>query len=130
MVGKASLSRREVVLGGMAGAIAIAGMRAPGAFAASGASGRDAVDHVLRAAPQSVELGGRTAATWTYGRLPGPELRLRQGRRVRIRVENGLPEETSVHWHGIRLANAMDGVINVITKSPREIAATVTGGAG
>ena len=54
--------------------------------------------------------GPRTAA-WAYnGTVPGPELRLRQGERLRIEVENGLDVETTVHWHGIRLPNAMDGV--------------------
>ena len=48
---------------------------------------------------------------WTYGnRLPGPEIRLRQGEPVRIVVENKLEQDTTVHWHGIRLPNDMDGV--------------------
>jgi FtsP/CotA-like multicopper oxidase with cupredoxin domain len=48
---------------------------------------------------------------WAYGgTVPGPELRYRQGERLRIEVENALNAETTVHWHGIRLPNAMDGV--------------------
>lgn len=48
---------------------------------------------------------------WAYdGQIPGPTLRLRQGEPVRITVENRLAEDTTVHWHGIRLPNAMDGV--------------------
>ena len=48
---------------------------------------------------------------WTYnGSVPGPELRYRQGERLRLEVENALGEETTVHWHGVRLPNAMDGV--------------------
>jgi FtsP/CotA-like multicopper oxidase with cupredoxin domain len=48
---------------------------------------------------------------WCYGnRVPGPELRVQQGQPVRVIVRNDLPEETTVHWHGIRLPNAMDGV--------------------
>jgi FtsP/CotA-like multicopper oxidase with cupredoxin domain len=48
---------------------------------------------------------------WAYnGTVPGPELRLQQGRRLSIGVENGLNVPTTVHWHGIRLPNAMDGV--------------------
>ena len=48
---------------------------------------------------------------WCYnGRVPGPEIRLPQGQPIRITVENKLAEDTTVHWHGIRLPIAMDGV--------------------
>lgn len=48
---------------------------------------------------------------WTYdGQLPGPVLRVPQGGRVTRRLVNELPVPTSVHWHGIRIDNAMDGV--------------------
>jgi FtsP/CotA-like multicopper oxidase with cupredoxin domain len=58
-----------------------------------------------------VDESGPLTNVWSYGdRIPGPELRLRQGEHVRITVRNDLPEETTVHWHGIRLPNAMDGV--------------------
>jgi hypothetical protein len=54
---------------------------------------------------------------WAYdGLLPGPEIRVRQGERLRVRVENGLAEETTVHWHGIRVPNAMDGVPHLTQK--------------
>jgi FtsP/CotA-like multicopper oxidase with cupredoxin domain len=54
---------------------------------------------------------------WGYdGSVPGPELRLRQGERLRVEVENLLTEETTVHWHGIRLPNAMDGVPHLTQK--------------
>ncbi|UJA19220.1 multicopper oxidase family protein [Thermoleophilia bacterium SCSIO 60948] len=89
-------------------------------FAAGSFAGEDSsfagarggpVNYVLRPAPASVDLGARSVETWSYGNGPvGPELRLKQGRRARIRVENRLPEPTSVHWHGIRLQNRMDGV--------------------
>src|SRR3546814_3541832 len=50
-------------------------------------------------------------AVWTYdGRVPGAEIRVRQGDRLRVLVTNRLSEETTVHWHGIRVPNAMDGV--------------------
>jgi FtsP/CotA-like multicopper oxidase with cupredoxin domain len=42
--------------------------------------------------------------------VPGPEIRARRGDRIRVTVENRLPEETTVHWHGVRIPNAMDGV--------------------
>jgi len=57
---------------------------------------------------------------WAYNDdLPGPVLRLRQGDRLRVHVENALPEATTVHWHGLRLPNAMDGV-PFITQRPIE----------
>jgi FtsP/CotA-like multicopper oxidase with cupredoxin domain len=68
----------------------------------------------LSAAPAQVSLVGAdypTTNVWAYdGQVPGPTLRLRQGEPVQIIVENKLDEDTTVHWHGIRLPNAMDGV--------------------
>ncbi len=54
--------------------------------------------------------GTRTRA-WTYnGLLPGPLIRAKVGDRLIVNFTNHLPEETTVHWHGIRLPAAMDGV--------------------
>ena len=48
---------------------------------------------------------------WGFeGKAPGPEIRVRQGERVQRKLINNLPDATSVHWHGIRIDNAMDGV--------------------
>ena len=48
---------------------------------------------------------------WGYGGLvPAPEIRVAQGDRVRRRFRNEIPDPSSVHWHGIRIDNAMDGV--------------------
>jgi len=48
---------------------------------------------------------------WTYnGTVPGPLLQITEGDRVRVILKNELPEETSIHWHGIPVPNAMDGV--------------------
>jgi FtsP/CotA-like multicopper oxidase with cupredoxin domain len=69
---------------------------------------------VLRIGPASQHLVGAQhpkTDVWAYGgSVPGPVLRYRQGERLRIEVENALEVETTVHWHGIRLPNAMDGV--------------------
>jgi FtsP/CotA-like multicopper oxidase with cupredoxin domain len=55
---------------------------------------------------------------WAYdGRVPGPELRVKQGERLRVAVTNQLSEGTTVHWHGVRLPNAMDGVAH-LTQPP------------
>src|SRR6266849_5197338 len=68
----------------------------------------------LTAAPGRISLVGPSHPStdvWCYGnRIPGPEIRARQGERIRIIVHNNLPEDTTVHWHGIRLPNSMDGV--------------------
>ncbi|MFZ6672678.1 multicopper oxidase family protein [Undibacterium sp. Xuan67W] len=54
---------------------------------------------------------GFTAHLWGYnGQSPGPTIEVVEGDRVRIFVTNKLPEHTSVHWHGQRLPNGMDGV--------------------
>ena len=68
----------------------------------------------LRIEPAIQRLAGQphpATAVWAYNAVvPGPELRVRQGDRLRVEVENTLDLETTVHWHGIRLPNAMDGV--------------------
>ncbi|RVT51059.1 multicopper oxidase family protein [Rubrivivax albus] len=54
---------------------------------------------------------GVTAHLWGYnGQSPGPTIEVVEGDRVRIFVTNRLPEHTSIHWHGQRLPNGMDGV--------------------
>lgn len=54
---------------------------------------------------------------WAYnGTVPGSEFRLRQGERLRVSVVNELAEETTVHWHGLRVPNAMDGVPHLTQK--------------
>jgi FtsP/CotA-like multicopper oxidase with cupredoxin domain len=54
---------------------------------------------------------GMKAKLWGYnGQSPGPTIEVVEGDRVRIFVTNKLPEHTSVHWHGQRLPNGMDGV--------------------
>lgn len=54
---------------------------------------------------------GMKAHLWGYnGQSPGPTIEVVEGDRVRIFVTNRLPEHTSVHWHGQRVPNGMDGV--------------------
>jgi FtsP/CotA-like multicopper oxidase with cupredoxin domain len=54
---------------------------------------------------------GMTARLWGYnGQSPGPTIEVVEGDLVRIYVTNKLPEVTTVHWHGQRLPNGMDGV--------------------
>ena len=68
----------------------------------------------LVAAPAIVDLGGRTARTWTFnGTVPGPQLTARAGDVVSARVVNELPAPLTVHWHGIAIRDDMDGVPDV-----------------
>ncbi|MDP3208181.1 MAG: multicopper oxidase domain-containing protein, partial [Rhodoglobus sp.] len=64
----------------------------------------------LRPAPGTIDLAGQTAQTWSYGTIPAPTVRMTAGDTLRATVTNGLPAETSVHWHGLALRNDMDGV--------------------
>jgi len=63
-------------------------------------------------------LPGLTTPAWTYGgTVPGPLIRAKLGDRIIIRFTNTLPEATSIHWHGMRVPNGMDGVPGV-TQDP------------
>ncbi|MBV1774335.1 copper oxidase [Burkholderiaceae bacterium DAT-1] len=66
----------------------------------------------LVAEPVNRELApGMIAHLWGYnGQSPGPTIEVVEGDQVRIFVTNRLPERTSMHWHGQRLPNGMDGV--------------------
>jgi FtsP/CotA-like multicopper oxidase with cupredoxin domain len=70
--------------------------------------------HVLRVRQAAAGLRGEgqpVTPVWAYGdAVPGPILRVRRGDELRVRVFNDLDDPTTVHWHGVRIANAMDGV--------------------
>lgn len=72
----------------------------------------DTYDYKLVLAETPLTLKPRTVTpAWTFnGQAPGPVLRVKQNQPVRILVRNHLPEATTIHWHGIRLNNAADGV--------------------
>jgi FtsP/CotA-like multicopper oxidase with cupredoxin domain len=55
-------------------------------------------------------LPGKVLDLWGFnGSAPGPTIQVNQGDRVRIVVDNHLPEPTSMHWHGFEIPNNMDG---------------------
>jgi len=61
---------------------------------------------------------GRKAKAWAYnGQVPGPQIRVREGDRVRVNLINKLPESTVIHFHGLELPNNQDGV-PFITQPP------------
>ena len=67
------------------------------------------IDLTLSEMPVNI-TGRPRMATVVNKSMPGPVLRLREGDDVTIRVANKLAETSSIHWHGIKLPNAMDGV--------------------
>ena len=61
---------------------------------------------------------GRKVKAWAYnGQVPGPQIRVREGDRVRVNLLNNLPESTAIHFHGLELPNDQDGV-PFITQPP------------
>ena len=72
------------------------------------------VAQVLSAAPTMAQItsqGGPQTPVFAYGgSVPGPTLRVPQGERLKRTFQNGLDQPSTVHWHGIRIDNAMDGV--------------------
>jgi FtsP/CotA-like multicopper oxidase with cupredoxin domain len=54
---------------------------------------------------------------WGYdGQVPGPVLRAKPGEEISVRLVNRLDQPTSLHWHGVRIDNAMDGVVGLTQK--------------
>ena len=70
-------------------------------------------DDTLRIAPVSVEIApGKIIQTVGYnGSAPGPFLRLREGKRVSIKVINDSDVPELVHWHGLKIPSAVDGAM-------------------
>ena len=61
---------------------------------------------------------GSKAKCWGYnGSTPGPTIEAVEGDRIRILLTNNLPEQTSMHWHGILLPSGMDGIVG-LTQPP------------
>jgi len=70
----------------------------------------------LTAAKTELRLAsGQTVEAWLYnGKAPGPELRVRQGELVEVTLKNEMPKESvTIHWHGVNVPNAEDGVAGV-----------------
>lgn len=68
----------------------------------------------LRVGQDSIDIDGKAArAVNINGTVPAPLLRLRQGQKLRLTVENALDEESSIHWHGLLVPFQMDGVPGV-----------------
>lgn len=116
------LSRRRMVqgLGVALASLAIADV-APGQSTSPNPT--DDGFRLLRTSKGSIRLRGAErpeTPIWGYdGQVPGPILRLKRGEELKVRLINDLPEPTLIHWHGLRLPNAMDGVPH-LTQAPVE----------
>ncbi|PCH61997.1 MAG: hypothetical protein COC19_03550, partial [SAR86 cluster bacterium] len=65
---------------------------------------------------------GRAKELWGYNKqFPGPEIRVKEGDTIRVRVNNQMAESTSIHWHGMKQRGTwqMDGV-TPISRPPIE----------
>ena len=99
-------TRRHLLAGtGLAATLALLG--APPGFAQD--------TRILRARTARPE-GSEQAVSAYDGTVPGPVLRVRRGEELRVRLVNELATETAIHWHGVRLPNAMDGT--ALTQQP------------
>ena len=127
-----AVTRRQLLVGGgLVTALGLAGGLRAVRGAATGSEGFGVVPSpaarprdlrpltaTLQARRTDVDLGGRVVRTWAYGdAVPGPVLRGRAGDTRGVRVDNRLPEETTVHWHGLAVPNDMDGVPD-LTQAP------------
>lgn len=96
-------SRRAVLLGAGAAAVANSGAYAQTAV--------PKIDYTIRIEPISLELApGKSIKTTGYnGKVPGPLLRLTEGKPVNIKVINNAGYDDIVHWHGLYLPAFQDG---------------------
>jgi FtsP/CotA-like multicopper oxidase with cupredoxin domain len=109
-------SSRRAFLADGAWIVAASGLANVCLCSAGGEAASAPADHVLRAVAFKAAPDGRMRDVWGYnGQVPGPTIRVKQGTRVRVRVENALPAPTSIHWHGFHQQGSpgMDGVEGV-----------------
>ena len=108
------IHRRQVLKSAAAVALGGAFSAVPGRVrAAKMLTASDSAGLTAKAGSHEISRDGKplTLPFWGYdGATPGRVLRLDQGATLDLVLNNELPEETSIHWHGIRTPNAMDGV--------------------
>ena len=102
-----SIDRRDFLVG--AGAAGIGFGAAMGALTQTAS----APDYSLRIAPMRLELApGKVIETFAYnGMVPGPVLRLREGRQVSIDIRNDTDVDDIIHWHGLYVPSEADGAM-------------------
>jgi FtsP/CotA-like multicopper oxidase with cupredoxin domain len=102
------LDRRGFLIGA-----GVAGMACGAAIDAAYTQIGAAADYALRIAPLKLELApGKVIETFGYnGTVPGPPLRLREGRQVSIDIHNDTDIDDIIHWHGLYVPAAADGAM-------------------
>ena len=93
------------------GAMGLAGAAVACSQSSSPSGGPPAPSLTLAAGETDIDLAGATLHTWAYGnQVPAREIRVRKGDRIQAQLTNALPQDVTVHWHGIAIVNDMDGV--------------------
>ena len=70
--------------------------------------------HLIAEVVETQLMPGRPLTAWGFnGSVPGPTIEVNQGDRVRVIVENRLPEMTAMHWHGFEVPMEMDGSVGL-----------------
>lgn len=106
------MTRREILASATAGGVLFAGrsLQPLPAFAKPGPM-------VLEAMPGMAKLQDEVQSMtpiWGYGgNVPGPVIRVKRGGEVWVKFRNNLPQPSTIHWHGIRIDNTMDGVAHL-----------------
>ena len=101
------INRRDLLMAAGAGVIAGTAIRTTYAQVAGGA------DYSLRIEPLRLELApGKVIDTFGYnGSVPGPVLRLREGRQITVDIRNDTDIDDIIHWHGLYVPSVADGAM-------------------
>ncbi len=123
-VSDTTISRRQFLK--TSGRVALVGMTVGaggrvlfGAAQRAGAGGVREIRLETRELDWELRPGAVVKAMAYNGQIPGPEIRLREGERLRAILVNALAEPTTIHWHGVDVPHAMDGVPG-LTQKPVE----------
>jgi manganese oxidase len=68
---------------------------------------------VAKEVPWEIAPGVSVPAITYNGQVPGPLIRVMEGDTLRVTLKNELTQDTTIHWHGLHVPNAMDGVAGV-----------------
>jgi len=120
---RGAVGRRQFIRGAWCvglGALGVMGRPGARGLVAIGQAeaAQDVREIVLEARQVKWELApGRSITALAYnGRVPGPEIRFKEGERVRVVLKNALGEPTTIHWHGVDVPNPMDGMPGITQK--------------